>query len=165
MREYNGGSENIACYKAFLRTDSNRDSNAASDHYCYLCFISIRRGLSSSMRIAGALSITQGTLGNSECRVAIARVPLNKDAIGQEGNTHGVLPCSCVTVATAQKHKPKVMYSASRCLRLLRSWSAERKPPFFPPFPLGGKLIPFGHSEVKQTGALGSVELHCELHQ
>ena len=90
----------------------------------------------------------------------------NGRVIGQEGNTHGVLPCSCVTVATAQKHKPKVMYSASRCLRLLRSWSAERKPLFFPPpFPLGGKLIPSGHSEVKQTGALGSVELHCEIHQ
>ena len=32
------------------------------------------------MRVAGTLSITQGTLGNSEGRVAIARVPLNKDA-------------------------------------------------------------------------------------
>ena len=80
MREYNGGSENIACYKAFLRTDSNRDSNTASDHYCFLCFISLRRGLSSSMRVAGALSITQGTLRNSECLMAIAQVPLNKDA-------------------------------------------------------------------------------------
>ena len=60
--------------------------------------------------------------------------------IGQEGNTHGVLPCSCVTVATAQKHKPKVMYSASRCLRLLRSWSAERKPLFFPTFSPGWEV-------------------------
>ena len=80
MREYNGGSENIACYKAFLWTDSNRDSNTASDHYCFLCFISLRRGLNSSMRVAGAFSITQGTLGNSECLMAIAQVPLNKDA-------------------------------------------------------------------------------------
>ena len=80
MREYNGGSENIACYKAFLRTDSNRDSNTASDHYCFLCFISLRRGLNSSMRVAGAFSITQGTLGNSEGLMAIALVPLNKDA-------------------------------------------------------------------------------------
>ena len=29
----------------------------------------------------------------------------------------------------------------------------------FPPFPLGGKLIPSGHSEVSRQ------ELYCEIHQ
>ena len=80
MRGYIGGSENMACYQAFLRTDRKRDSNTASDYYCVLCFISVRRGLSTSMWVAVTFSITQGTLGNRKGLMAIARVPLNKDA-------------------------------------------------------------------------------------
>ena len=80
MRGYIGGSENMARYQAFLRTDRKRDSNTASDYYCFLCFISVRRGLSTSMRVAVTFSITQGTLGNRKGRMAVARVPLNKDA-------------------------------------------------------------------------------------
>ena len=70
----------MAWYRAFLRTDRKRDSNTASDYYCFLCFISVRRGLSTSMRVAVTFSITQGTLGNRKGLMAIARVPLNKDA-------------------------------------------------------------------------------------
>ena len=35
MRGYIGGSENMAWYRAFLRTDRKRDSNTASDYYCF----------------------------------------------------------------------------------------------------------------------------------
>ena len=72
----------MAWYRAFLRTDRKRDSKTASDYYCYffLYFISVRRSLSNSMRVTVTLSITQGTLGNRKGRMAVARVPLNKDA-------------------------------------------------------------------------------------
>ena len=35
MRWYIGGSENMAWYRAFLRTDRKRDSKTASDYYCF----------------------------------------------------------------------------------------------------------------------------------
>ena len=102
MRGYIGGSDNMACYKALLRTDRKRDSNTASDYYCFLCFISIRWGLSTSLRVAGAFSITQGTLGNSE---------------GSHGNCTGAIEQRCliaysqdtsseVTVQQAEKEVP-----------------------------------------------------------
>ena len=58
MRRCIGGSENLTCYKVSLRTDRKRDLNTASDHCNWLRFISVRRGLSTPMRVAVTFSIT-----------------------------------------------------------------------------------------------------------
>ena len=42
--------------------------------------ISVRRSLSSSLRVTVTFSLTQGTLGKRKGRMAVARVLLNKDA-------------------------------------------------------------------------------------
>jgi len=63
MRGYIGGSENMML------------QGFPSDWF--LCFITVLRGLSTPMRVAVAFSITQGTLGNSEGRMAITQLSMN----------------------------------------------------------------------------------------